>query len=515
MKTLARSDWSRDRAVHLLNRAGFGCTPEQADAAAKRDPAELVDELLSFDAAKSPPPPEWVKPGVEEREKFRQMAGLTPEERMMRQREIRRENIERLSQLRVWWLERMRTGAAPLQERLTLFLHGHFATGMTKVRNAYAMYEQNRMFRAKANGNWEDIVLAVSRDPAMIIYLDNAQNRKGRPNENYARELMELFTLGEGHYTEKDIQESARAFSGWGIHPDRMEFLFQPRQHDNDRKVFFEKAGNLNGEDIVRFILERPRAAEYLARKLWGFFAYSEPEAEVVSDQAAVLRASRMELKPALRAMFLSPAFYSPRAMRTQIKSPVQWLVGATLHLGAPRIPPFLSQMMLRSLGQELFDPPSVKGWDGGPSWITASNLLNRYNFAGILAKGARAIPPNLVGQFAGGGPGKPDKPKKPGKEDAEMDMEREKFRKRMAAGAARLPALLSAPDVLPAAFRADADKAVARLFDRLFQSPLREKDRLAFREHLKDMPPVSKWTATEVQDAAHHLMSTPQYQLT
>jgi uncharacterized protein (DUF1800 family) len=228
------------------------------------------------------------------------MAGLTPEERRDRQREIRRENLERLAQLRVWWLERMRTGPAPLQERLTLFLHGHFATGMTKVRNAYAMYEQNRMFRAKASGNWEDIVLAVSRDPAMIIYLDNAQNRKGRPNENYARELMELFTLGEGPLHREGHP---------GIRPRLQRLGPAPRPRGvptscrasttTTARSSSRKAGNLNGGDIVRFILERPRAAEYLARKLWAFFAYAEPEAEVVSDLAAVLRASRMELKPA------------------------------------------------------------------------------------------------------------------------------------------------------------------------------------------------------------------------
>ena len=506
MKTIQRSDWTRARAAHLLNRAGFAGTPEQADAAAKRDPADLVDELVSFDAARAPAPPEWVQPGVEERERPGQLANLTPEERKERQREVRRENIERIGQLRAWWLQRMRSTAAPLQEKMTLFLHGHFATGMIKVRNAYAMFEQNRMFRANANGNWSDIVLAVSRDPAMIIYLDNAQNRKGRPNENYARELMELFSLGIGPYTEKDIQESARAFTGWGLHPERFAFRFQERQHDDGSKEFMGKSGPFDGADIVRIILEQPRAAEYLARKLWSFFAYAEPGDEVVADLAGVLRASRLELKPALRAMFLSPAFYSDRAVRTQIKGPVQWLVGAAIHLGAEHIPPLLAQMMLRTLGQELFDPPSVKGWDGGPAWITASNLLSRYNFAGVMAKGARAIPPNLIAQFAGkgAGGGKPDK--KP---------LREEFQKRAAARAAHLPPMLDAPEVLPGACRADADRAMSRLFDRLFQSPLRDRDRAAFQETLGAMPPPARWTATEVQDAVHALMSTPQYQLT
>jgi uncharacterized protein (DUF1800 family) len=267
----------------------------------------------------------------------------------------------------------------PLEEKLTLFWHGHFATGANKVRDARMMQQQNEMLRAKASGGLRDLLLGILKDPAMLVYLDNGENIKGRPNENFGRELLELFTMGVGHYTERDVREAARAFTGWTN--DALAFRFDAAQHDFGDKTFLGRTGALDGEDIIDTILAQPVTAEFVAAKLYRFFVREEVSAAVAADLGRTFRDSSHQIKPLLKRIFLSRDFYSPPAVATQIKTPVHLVVSTYRKLGlreVPTIPDF--GRMTSALGQSLFNPPNVAGWAGGRTWITPSTLLQRGN---------------------------------------------------------------------------------------------------------------------------------------
>jgi uncharacterized protein (DUF1800 family) len=258
------------------------------------------------------------------------------------------------------------------------------------------MWQQNETLRRHAAGNFRTFVQQISRDPAMLDYLNNQQNRRGSPNENYARELMELFTLGIGNYTEQDIKEAARAFTGWGH--DGEQYTFRRNFHDPGEKTFFGRRGPFGGDDIIDIILEHRAAPGYLAGKLWSFFAYEDPEPVIVREMGELLRRNKWDLRPALRAMFLSRAFYSDRAIGTQIKSPVQLVVGTVRLLDVPMPEATRLQRPLEQMGQVPFYPPNVKGWPSGRAWINTSTLLARYNTCLWLAGGAQDRRPRRGG---------------------------------------------------------------------------------------------------------------------
>lgn len=281
--------------------------------------------------------------------------------------------------LKRWWLYRMAFTQRPLEEKLTLFWHGHFATSERKVKNTYAMYLQNLLFRKYAFGNFQNMLMSVSMDPAMIVWLDNQQNRKGKPNENYAREIMELFTLGIGNYSESDIKEAARAFTGWQT--KAQGFTFNQRQHDAGSKTVLGETGNLNGDDVVRILARHPATARHLARKLITFLAYDNPDKSFVEEVADAYLLSEQQIRPMLRAIFRHPTFRSKRAYHARIKSPAELVVGTIKTLQIEKLDLDLPQVMA-SMGQNLFEPPSVKGWDGGPAWISSDTMMERYNFA-------------------------------------------------------------------------------------------------------------------------------------
>ncbi|MDE2907087.1 MAG: DUF1800 domain-containing protein, partial [Acidobacteriota bacterium] len=266
-----------------------------------------------------------------------------------------------------------------LEEKLTLFWHGHFATGNTKVRDTRMMLRQNEMLRANANGSFEDLLMGILRDPAMLVYLDNGENVKDHPNENFGRELLELFSLGVGNYTEQDIREGARAFTGWTN--DALEFEFDAEQHDFGEKTFLGQTGPFDGGDIIRIILEQPAAAEFVSGKLYRYFVREELAESVRAELAATLRDADYGLKPLLTKIFLSRDFYSPPSYATQIKSPVHLVVSTYRKLGLtelPTIPDF--NRLVAGLGQTLFNPPNVAGWAGGRTWVTPATLLQRGN---------------------------------------------------------------------------------------------------------------------------------------
>jgi uncharacterized protein (DUF1800 family) len=398
LKPLDASRWNFTTAAHLLNRAGFGGTPAEIEKLVEMGQQQAVSWLVDYEKTPDPTPdPTWAKPDPERQERIVAMRGATEEKRKMLQQEEQRMQREHMMELRGWWLQRMAKGPRPLQEKLTLFWHGHFATSVEKVREAYFMWRQNELFRRLASGNWLELLIEAGKDPAMLIWLDQAQSRKDHPNENFAREVMELFALGEGHYTEHDITEAARALTGWSLDRPSEKFVYRPGIHDEGTKTVLGRTGNLDAEDVLEQIAVQPQAALYINAKLWNFFAGEYPAPGLNYALADVFRKSGGTFKPMLRAMFLSEEFYEPSLIRNQVKSPVQWLVNTVRVLECELPPPIVSANLLRSLGQDLFAPPNVKGWDGGLAWITTNNLLARYNEAATLVQGDMSIAASLA----------------------------------------------------------------------------------------------------------------------
>jgi uncharacterized protein (DUF1800 family) len=373
-------------ARHLLARTGFGVTESEVRAFSGLERAPAVDRLLAATITMATlAPPAWVDEPFMPFYKFQR---LPAEERMAEQRR----NVERGLELREWWFREMLATPTALTERMTLFWHGHFATSQQKVRSGQLVYRQNVLLRSHALGNFGAMLHAVSRDPAMLIYLDNAASRRQAPNENFAREVMELFTVGEGHYTERDVKEAARAFTGWSLDRDTGEFLFRPLFHDGGVKTVLGRSGRLTGADVLDTLLERRETAEFVARKLWREFVSPSPDEREIQRLAAVFRDARYEVKPLLRAMLLSDAFWSAESRGTLIKSPVELVVG-TLHTFEIRPGTLrLAVVAAALLGQNVLSPPNVKGWPGGEAWINSATLLGRKQFLDRLFRGTDAM---------------------------------------------------------------------------------------------------------------------------
>jgi lysophospholipase L1-like esterase len=376
----ADTAWSRDDAAHLLRRAGFGGTPTQIDRlqAIGRDAA--VDYLLTGNL------PAGMTAPFDHADLPELTADLTGDYR------IQGPMLQyKLQELRAWWLDRMVRTDRPLEEKMTLFWHGLFCSGIREVRSVEAMGEQNELFHREAIGNYKRLAADIIHDPAMIKYLNNDENMKGRPNENLAREFMELFTMGEGNgYTEKDIPEVARALTG--VTTDRFgeTSLFMPFRHDDGPKTIFGKTGNYTPDDVPELIFARPEPATYLAKRLWQFFGTPEPTDQDIAPVAEALQNGEWELAPALRALFTSPAFYSDRCKFAVIKSPVE-LEAMTLRLLEEPTQPrmlFAASFTLRGMGEELFQPPNVKGWPGEEHWITSETLNTRNQIAMAASTG-------------------------------------------------------------------------------------------------------------------------------
>lgn len=496
--------WLPEDAAHLLNRAGFGATPERLAAWHALGREAAVEKLLA--GAESPalaPRPEWFSAEEYRREAIDyrdqqlafQAAGQqggpeAREARRVHQRRGRRRTLEAAG----WWIDRMARTEAPLVEKMTLFWHGHFATSDEKVRDPYLMLQQNELFRREALGSVVALAKAVSRDPAMMIYLDTDRSLRTKPNENFAREIMELFTLGEGHYTEKDIKEAARAFTGCRINRLLGRFFFHEASWDSEEKELFGQRGRFNGDDVIDLIFQKPQCAAFLAGKLWEFFVSENPTPGQIETVASMLRASHYEIAPVLRELFLSEAFYAPENRRSLIKSPVQFLVQARHVLELEELPPGLQLGALQQLGQSLFRPPNVAGWEGGRAWINTNTLLARYNIGGYLAKGpASGYKPAYA--F-----GKPQEGK-----DRPLRDRRDRTLSRQAMAHA---ASLAPPDS-----RHNPAEVVRLLARRLYGTELTDAERRPFVDFLakQETQPV---TDEALANVLHLMMSTPQFQL-
>ncbi len=275
------------RVGHLLRRAGFGATPDEVQQYADKGIPATVDELVEYDR--------------------------TPDDLDATLSKLQGDllDMHNLEDVQTWWIYRMANTRRPLQEKMTLFWHGHFATAQYKVNNARFMHDQNETFRQHALGNFKDLTMAVAKDPAMLIWLDGATNHKGAPNENFARELMELFTLGIGNYSEDDVHAAARAFTGWNLNYQQGVFAFNKNQHDDGPKTFRGISGPLDGTDVIANVVADAATAKRLAGKLFSFFAYDNPDPGVIQPIADLYLASNYEIKPVVKAILLSDAFYS------------------------------------------------------------------------------------------------------------------------------------------------------------------------------------------------------------
>jgi Protein of unknown function (DUF1800) len=490
LKPIDNNKWDFAAAAHLLNRAGFGGTPEEVERLAALPPEKAVLSLINYEQIPdSTANPDWAKPDPGRAERLRTLRNADAETRKSMQQEERRIQRQRSIELKHWWLERMANGPRPLQEKMTLFWHGHFATSEQKVRDAYLMWGQNQIFRQHATGNWLQLLTAVAKDPAMLIWLDQAQSRREHPNENFAREVMELFTLGEGHYTEKDVTEGARALTGWGYDVPDEQFVERPRFRDDGVKTFLGRTGDLNGDDVLAQIVAQPQAARFISAKLWNFFAGEPPSDELVTALVGRFRGSGMNFKPLLAAIFYSEEFYSDSIVRNQVKSPVQWLVGSSRVLQRDVPAPFISYGITRSLGQDLFAPPNVKGWDGGLSWINTSNLLERYNFAEFLVEGDVSV---LRGMSMG-------------PRNGTGGMQQQNRLNNLHARTVDVSKILTPEE------RGDKTKLLAALQRRLIQGKLRDQQEKTLRDYLDSQPALDQ---DVILNTIRLMMSTPEYQL-
>jgi hypothetical protein len=559
LSPITASDWNAERAAHLLERAGFGGTPEDVSRLASLTPQRAVDSLVDYqrvdngdarafeesgvwDAGMDPFPPsraEAVRLGREHGEALG--VKVLPEGSPRRLQPVvdkffygLRANSIETQRLGVWWANRMLTTKRPLEEKLTLFWHGHFATGDAKVRDYRMMLRQNEMLRTHAEGPLRDLLVGILEDPAMLVYLDNGENVKKHPNENFGRELLELFTMGVGNYTERDVREAARAFTGWTN--DVLEFKIDKEQHDAGEKTFLGRSGPLDGADIIDTILNQKVTGEHVAAKMYRFFVRDEISPAVRTELGREFKGSGYQLRPLLKHIFLSKDFYSSASMATQIKSPVLLVVSTYRKMGLrelPTIPDF--GRLTGGLGQTLFDPPNVAGWAGGRTWITPATLLQRGNlFRDVLfadAKTFRAPDRLMPGTYARVGDNiakgmNITEATKEGTGDAESNAQvdrDEDYNTRYASYRGYLMAFertkpiprrvadLSLVSMVAAAHAGSAEAVVDHFAKRFLSAPLPSKDRVAFVEFMRDKSLTSE---SDLRELLYLVLSTPEYQL-
>jgi len=431
--------WSRDDAAHLLRRAAFGGTPQQIDAihALGREAAveylltgklpEGVQPIFPKSELKAFEPTPNAGPDENDRQKLREMLAQAQKDGKdsdaakkleeyrksigQRQQRTDRQDIERL---KGWWVDRMIRTDRPLEEKMSLFWHNLFTSGYRDVKSGKMMFEQNDLFHKQALDNYRKLTHSILHDGAMLRYLNNDQNVKGKPNENLARELMELFTLGEGNgYNEQDIKEVARALTGLapagrfgpqgGGRGPGGPVVMRPFMHDDGEKTIFGKTGNFGPDDVIELIFAKPEPAKYLARRLWIAFAAPEPTDSDLDPLVKAIHENNYDLVPVLRVLFNQPAFYSDAARFVIIKSPTELAVGTMRLLARNSNSNNYAGLVVRqmqAMDQELLQPPNVRGWVGGDNWITAATLFTRYNTATLMVAGGA---PTIMGRGPNG----------------------------------------------------------------------------------------------------------------
>jgi uncharacterized protein (DUF1800 family) len=501
----AESPWTLFEAAHLLNRAGFGGSPSAIKDFHSLGREKAVDSLLDpGEAINAFPAPDWsdkevaladMRSRLDMRKEARKATrGLSREDAEKQRREAIKQfqqlNRQQALEAQAWWFRRMLKSEAPLREKMTLFWHDHFATSVQKVKQTVLVFQQNELFRENALGSFKELTQKILLDPAMMLYLDTQNSKKGMPNENFAREVMELFTLGEGNYTEQDIHEAARAFTGYQINRLNGTVSHNTRQWDDGEKTLFGTTGKFNGTDVVNLIFEKKDPARFMAKKLWQFFVYEESSQSAITALAQIYQKENFQTGALLREIFLSKEFYSEAAMRTQIKCPVQYLVSILKQLEIAEPPVGFPIVAQQQLGQILFLPPNVAGWDWGQAWINTNTLLTRYNLAGFITKGSSG-------------------------EDKSMTDEKTKI-PGMGGGPKMMGRGWNGPDyekIASRELRSKPDDLVDSLVFRFFQAPLPAKARHSFIEYANAKSGVI-FTNKEVGELCHLILSTPYYQL-
>jgi uncharacterized protein (DUF1800 family) len=469
--------WSRKWAGHLYRRAAFGATHQELETAVKQGLPATLERLLKGDPKVAGP--DW--------EEAQESAG--------------RYAIRTLTELRAWWLNAIVNGPHPLQEKMTLFWHNHLATSNAKVQRPLLMWKQNVLLRKHALGKFRPLLLNISHDPAMLIWLDSNSNVKGKPNENYARELMELFSLGVGHYTEKDIREAARAFTGWSNDDDQFEF--DSSQHDDRVKTVLGQKGNWNGDDIVRIVLEQPCAALFLTRKLYHYFVSETvvPPDSLLAPLADSFRKSDYDIGALVKTILSSRHFFSAHAYRQRIKDPVEFTVGTVRACWkaeeASAIKPGALVVDVGAMGMELFAPPNVKGWPGGKAWLNTATVLARSNFAQRVAFGLEEKV-NEPLDFAVEVTPAPPNSTQPTKEVEPPEP----------------PGLRDVVDRLGLKKDSPPQAFVDRLVDVLLPGGISQAARGKLMAYVGEGKPDARALRRRVREAAHAVMTMPEYQL-
>jgi uncharacterized protein (DUF1800 family) len=472
----ARQPWGRPRAAHLYRRATFGASAAELAAAEKEGFAATLARV--FDG----------QPGADARDRLLEEQGRAVARR------------DSAFDLRGWWLYLMLHTLHPLREKMVLFWHNHFATSIAKVRWPMLMHGQNCLFRASALGKFGPFLLAVSKDAAMLEWLDSNSNVKAHPNENYAREVMELFSLGVGHYTETDVREAARAFTGW--HTEDNHFDFDAAFHDDGPKTLLGQTGPLNGDDVVQVLLKQPACARFLVRKLYRFFISEadEPSDALVEPLAEQLRKNDYDINAVVRTMLSSRLFFSEAVFQRRVKSPVEFVLGAVRATTEGTVPQQALVKRLEAMGQNLFAPPNVKGWPGGTTWLNSATLVARENFAQDLATGKLwgnfARPREFQGMEFEFTPPRPPAPKGGNPEEP-------------APAASLDPARLTR-----AAKASTPEDVVGTLVDVYAPGVVRGEARKRLVAFVAEGKPAGAALDRRAREAAHAILSLPEYQL-
>lgn len=365
---------------HLLWRAAFGPMAENVNELDTISQKDLYKILLKT-SSKKPSAINVATNAFDGLVKGVQDLGRMQKLTQDQKKQLRKQSVDDIKNLNLTWLSEMINSEAQLLEKMSLFWHGHFAC---RVINIYFQQQLLNVIRNNALGNFGDLLREVSKSPAMLSFLNNQQNRKQHPNENFAREVMELFTMGRGNYTEEDVKEGARAYTGWGFNLSG-EFVDRPFLHDTGNKTFLGKTGNFDGDDVIDIILEQKSTARFITQKIYKYFVNDTPDKDKIEKLAAGFYQSNYNLRKLMNDIFLSDWFYEQKNVGTRIKSPVELIAGVRRMIPMELEKPETQLLFQRVLGQVLFYPPNVAGWPGGKSWIDSSALMFRMRLPQIL----------------------------------------------------------------------------------------------------------------------------------
>jgi uncharacterized protein (DUF1800 family) len=358
---------------HLYNRLGFGISYPEAKVLAEKPLKDVVNGLIVSST---------IGNYLNVIQKTDIPARKDMKEEGMNKRDFNQLITQKTQALNAAWMKRLLETKNVLLEKQTLFWHGHFAC---RIRQPYLMQELNNIHRKLAFGNFRDMLVEVSKSSAMLLFLNNQQNRKQKPNENFARELLELFTLGRGNYTEDDIKEIARAFTGWAFNRDTLTFQFNEKNHDKDEKTIFGRKGKHGGEDVINFILSKKETAYFLTRKMYKFYVSETINENHITELAEFYYINQYNAGALLKKIFTSPWFYEASLIGGNIKSPIEYIIGLSRQFKLKYSDDKLLLRLQRQLGQVLFYPPNVAGWPGGKSFIDQSTLLMRMKLPSVL----------------------------------------------------------------------------------------------------------------------------------